>query len=123
MVWPSSAPRPRISCAQSSLEISRRGKHFAHNMCRLRLRAPAFSGDKEAAFERHGRVVSVAPHMPEMEAEVAAVTLRRCHADLEIMSKLEITARGRVSSGCKSDTVLYDSSHARSTRLKQQYTP
>ena len=34
----------------------------------------------EAALERHERVVSVAPHMPEMEAEVAAVTLHRVYA-------------------------------------------
>ena len=44
MEWPSSAPRPHIPCAQGSLESCRRGEHFAHNMCRLRLRAPAVSG-------------------------------------------------------------------------------
>ena len=37
----------------------------------------------EAAFERHGRVVSVAPPMPEMEAEVAAVTRHRSLTRLE----------------------------------------
>ena len=31
----------------------------------------------EAALERHERVVSVAPHMPEKKAEVATVTLHR----------------------------------------------
>ena len=44
MEWPPSAPRPHIPCAQGSLESCRRGEHFAHNMCRLRLRAPAVSG-------------------------------------------------------------------------------
>ena len=37
----------------------------------------------EAAFERRERVVSVAPHMPEMEAEVAAVTRHRSLTRLE----------------------------------------
>ena len=42
MEWPPSAPRPHIPCAQGSLESCRRGEHFAHNMCRLRLRALGF---------------------------------------------------------------------------------
>ena len=37
----------------------------------------------EAAFERRERVVSVAPHMLEMEAEVAAVTRHRSVTRLE----------------------------------------
>ena len=37
----------------------------------------------EAVFERRERVVSVALHMPEMEAEVAAVTLHRSFTRLE----------------------------------------
>ena len=37
----------------------------------------------EAAFDRRERVVSVAPHMPEMEAEVAAVTRHRSFTRLE----------------------------------------
>ena len=37
----------------------------------------------EAAFDKHERVVSVALHMPEMKAEVAAVTRHRSLTRLE----------------------------------------
>ena len=39
--------------------------------------------ETEAAFERHERVGSVAPHVPKMEAEVAAVARHRSLTRLE----------------------------------------
>ena len=55
MEWPRSAPRPRIPCAQGSLESCRRGERFAHKMCRLRLRAPACSQNVDCRQKLPGR--------------------------------------------------------------------
>ena len=51
----------------------------------------------EAASDRRERVVSVAPHMPEMEAEVAAVTRHRSWTRLEAAEPRTAPSRGAPS--------------------------
>ena len=61
----------------------------------------------EAVSERRERVVSVAPHMPEMEAEVAAVTRHRSLTRLEAAKPRTAPSRRRSVSLDDDDDVYY----------------